>query len=165
MTSTPERRLAKPERALKILQLPRAPKRRLPPLSNAYPLGSLIANLRERWHLLHDIDRALAVREMIHLGVSRRRLARKMGFSEGLIRHLLMALEAAPSDLELARQNAISTNELVRRARPQRNGTLPESPVSRPVSDAAMSLRRHRLRGFKPIPLFPLLPYRTWRKS
>ena len=39
-----------------------------------------------------------------------------MGFSEGLFRHLLKTLKGSPADQELARQNLISTNELVRRA-------------------------------------------------
>ena len=94
----------------------RTPKRPFPPLSNPYLVTPLIENLRERWHQLHDIDRALAIREIVHLGVSRRRLALEIGFSEGLLRHLLKALDAMPSDIELAGQNVISTNELVRRA-------------------------------------------------
>ena len=49
------------------------------PLFNAYLVSLLIAKLRENWHQLHDIDRALAVREFIELGVSRRRLAREIG--------------------------------------------------------------------------------------
>ena len=139
----------------------RIPQRPLPPLANGSLVSPLIANLRERWHLLHDIDRALAVREIIHLGVSRRRLAREMGFSEGLIRHLLKALEAASSDVELARQNSISTNELVRRAKPRSNTSLPEPPARPPVSDLAELSSRYRLRSFKPIPHFPLLSRRT----
>jgi len=75
-----------------------------------------IAELRANWHLLHDLNRAVAVRDTIQLGVPCRRLAREMGFSEGLLRHLLKALKASPADQELARQNMISTNELVRRA-------------------------------------------------
>jgi hypothetical protein len=77
---------------------------------------SAIADLREKWQLLHDLDRAAAVRNIIQLGVPRRRLAREMGFSEGLLRHLLKALKASPADQELARRNVISTNQLVRRA-------------------------------------------------
>ena len=96
----------------------RTPQRPPRPLFNAYLVSPLIAKLRENWHQLHDIDRALAVREIIQLGVSRRGLAREIGFSEGLLRHLLKALEAMPSDIELARQNAISTTELIRRAKP-----------------------------------------------
>src|ERR1700751_1381890 len=96
----------------------RTPQRPPRPLFNAYLVSLLIAKLRENWHQLHDIDRALAVREIIQLGVSRRRLAREIGFSEGLLRHLLKVLEASPSDIELAGQNAISTNELVRRTKP-----------------------------------------------
>src|ERR1700740_752694 len=92
---------------------PRLP---LSPIPNADILNPLISNLRESWFSFHDVDRAIAIREIIERGVSRRRLACEVGFSEGLFRHLLKALEATPSDIELARQNLISTNELVRRA-------------------------------------------------
>jgi hypothetical protein len=106
-----------------------------PPPSDARRIIHTISNLRENWHRLHDIDRALAVHEIIRLGVSRRRLSRELGFSEGLFRHLLKVLQASPSDLELAWQNAISTNELVRRAErrsiPPPDQALPIVPATR----------------------------------
>jgi len=99
---------------LSILQPVPLPKKAEEPLpADAVPD---IADLREKWHLLHDLDRGIAVRDIIQLGVTRRRLAREIGFSEGLLRHLLKALKASPADQELARRNVISTNELVRRA-------------------------------------------------
>ncbi len=146
------------------------PRRPLPPIASEHLVVPAISSLRENWHHLHDVDRALAVREIIQLGVSRRRLAREIGISEGLFRHLLKALEAAPSDIELARQNAISTNELVRRAR-SRNGTptrhLSESALSRPLGNAAQSFRKQPSLLWPPITPMPLLPVppRTWRKG
>jgi hypothetical protein len=104
-----------PPSMLSILQPVPLPKKKAeqPLPANAV---SAIADLRENWHRLHDLDRAVAVRDIIQLGVGRRRLAREMGFSEGLFRHLLKTLKGSPADQELARQNLISTNELVRRA-------------------------------------------------
>lgn len=99
-----------------LRQFNRPPKRPLAALANAYLVVPAITELRHSWHRLHDLDRALAIRKIIQLDVSRRRLARELGFSEGLMRHLLKALKASSADQELARRNAISTNELVRRA-------------------------------------------------
>jgi hypothetical protein len=104
-----------PPSTLSVLQPVLLPKKKA---EEALPADVVpaIADLREKWHRLHDLDRAVAVRDIIRLGVARRRLAREMGFSEGLFRHLLKALKAPPADQELARQHVISTNELVRRA-------------------------------------------------
>jgi hypothetical protein len=113
-----------------LRQFHRTRQRPLPPLSNAYLVSPLIAELCENWHQLHDIERALDVREIIQLGVSRRRLAQEIGFSEGLLRHLLKTLEATPSDIELAGKNAISTNELVRRTKP---GYIPSTKPTQAV--------------------------------
>lgn len=131
----------------------------LPPLSNAYIAGPLIAKLRKTWHRLHDVDRALAVREIIQLGLSRRRLALEIGFSEGLLRRLLKCLEASPSDINLARQNLISTNELARRAR-STAAALPESPVSALVQPSGESRRRQPQRSLPPDSLISLSPAR-----
>jgi hypothetical protein len=104
-----------PPSTLSVLEPVPLPKKRAeePLPADAVPV---IADLCEKWHLLHDLDRAVAVRDIIQLGVARRRLAREMGFSEGLLRHLLKALKASPADQDLARRHAISTNELVRRS-------------------------------------------------
>src|SRR5579859_871421 len=112
---------------------------------------SAIADLRESWHRLHDLDRALAIRKIVQLGVDRRRLAREMGFSEGLFRHLLKALTASPADQELARQNLISTNELVRRATGR---SLRRSPERLPVRAA-----------IRPVPLLKRDRRTSWTKS
>lgn len=76
-----------------------------------------IADLRARWHILTDLDRASALLPIIESGISRRDLAHDLNCSESLIRHLLQAVAAPPEDQELARRGAISTNELVRRTR------------------------------------------------
>ena len=78
---------------------------------------SAIADLQAKWHTLKDLDRAAAVQPIIHSGVSRRSLATALNCSEPLIRRLLLTLEASPQDRALARQGAISTNELVRRVK------------------------------------------------
>jgi hypothetical protein len=146
------------------------PRRPLPPIASEHLVLPAISNLRKNWHHLHDVDRALAVREIVQLGVSRRRLAREMGLSEGLFRHLLKALEAEPSDIQLARQNAISTNELVRRAKPESSTSSrqPSEPVPRrQLINAAQLFRKQLSLGWQPIMPVPLLPVppRTWRKS
>lgn len=76
-----------------------------------------IGELRDNWHRLHDLDRASAVRDVVQLGVSRRRLAEELGVDEKLIRRLLKTLDASGADQDLSRRNLVSTNELVRRAK------------------------------------------------
>jgi transposase-like protein len=102
-----------------------------------------IAALRKSWHRLHDLDRALAVRDIVQLGVSRRRLARELGFNDGTIRRLLKTLKASSADQELARQHLISTNELIRRVNRRGETSAKETPglsESQPVP-AATKLR------------------------
>jgi hypothetical protein len=101
---------------LPYLRPRRLPKSTFPPPANAQRVLSALAAIRESWQQSHDIQRAIAIRQIVDLGVSRRRLAKELGFSEGLLRHLLKSLTASPADLELAARNHISTSELVRRA-------------------------------------------------
>jgi hypothetical protein len=84
-----------------------------------------ITDLQAQWHTLQDLDRAEAV-STIHLsGVSLRSLARALNCSDGLLRHLLHALEASPEDLALARQGQITTWETARRSMAIRTGRAP----------------------------------------
>ena len=75
-----------------------------------------IADLQAQWHILQDLDRAYAVFALHQAGVSLRRLAKKLNCSDWLLRHLLLAREASPEDLALARAGQISTNALARRS-------------------------------------------------
>jgi transposase-like protein len=76
-----------------------------------------VSDLRSRWHLLCDLDRARAV-EIIHEnGMSLSELAPKLNCSASLLSYLLRASRAPVEDRELARSGAISTRELVRRSR------------------------------------------------
>ncbi len=76
-----------------------------------------IAQLQSDWFGLSDLDRARAVLAINQAGISIRKIAKQLHLSESLLRHLLQALQAPASDLDLARQGKISTNELVRRAK------------------------------------------------
>jgi lambda repressor-like predicted transcriptional regulator len=80
-------------------------------------VSAAISNLKSRWHDLPDLDRAQAVYAIHCAGTSVRTLAKALGFSESLLRHLLTALQAPREDRLLARRGEITTNELVRRAK------------------------------------------------
>jgi hypothetical protein len=86
---------------------------------------SSIAQLQSDWFAFSDLERATAVLGIKQSGISIRSIAAQLHFSEALLRHLLKALLASPSDQALARQGIVSTNELVRRAkagvRPNKN--------------------------------------------
>jgi hypothetical protein len=80
-------------------------------------ISTAISNLKSRWLDLADLDRARAVYEIHQAATSVRTLAKTLGFSESLLRHLLTALQAPAEDRYLAQQGKITTNELVRRAK------------------------------------------------
>lgn len=79
--------------------------------------SSALTDLQAKWHTLHDLDRGRAVFDIQQDGTSIRELARKLNCSDALLRRLLMAIQAPVEDLLLARQGAISTSELLRRAK------------------------------------------------
>ena len=80
-------------------------------------LPASISDLQSQWQTLSDLERGRAI-QAIHLaGASFRQLAKALGRSLTLIRHLCQAAQAPAGDQYLARQGKISTNELVRRAR------------------------------------------------
>lgn len=118
-------------------------------------ITSAIADLQEKWHTLHNHERALAVRPIIQAHVSRRQLAAAMGVAEGTIRNLLLILEGDPVDLESFLQGDISQNELIRRntsIQPicKNSEATPQPPEPKPV------LRRiiKPPVGWKPIPFY-----------
>ena len=80
--------------------------------------ATLIADLREKWPDLKDIDRAIRVHELHHLAhVSLRALAKELNCSSTLLRRLNQAAQASKLDRSMARQRRLSTRELARRAR------------------------------------------------
>jgi len=76
-----------------------------------------IADLQSRWHILHDLDRAQAIKSIHQAGVSLRKLASFLNCSSSLLTHLLQAGQARLEDRVLARRGELSTRALVRRAR------------------------------------------------
>lgn len=101
-----------------------------PPMISPIPA---ITDLHIQWHILLDLDRAEAVSTIHQAGVSLRSLAKALNCSDGLLRHLLHALQASPEDLALARLGNISTWELARRSVANRKGlglTPPEASAS-----------------------------------
>ncbi len=76
-----------------------------------------IAQLQSDWFKFSDLERAGAVLAINQTGISTRKIAAHLHFSESLLRHLLMTLRAPASDQHLAQQGKITTNELVRRAK------------------------------------------------
>ncbi|SRR6266567_1736721 len=80
-------------------------------------ISPAVAKLQSEWHSLPDLDRARAVYDIKHSGVSTRQTALHLNVSESLLRHLLQALQAPIEDRFLAQGRKISTNELVRRAK------------------------------------------------
>jgi hypothetical protein len=92
-------------------------------MNNTSPASSpdaTVEQLQFDWSQLCDVDRALAVRAINQSGLSIRGIARLLQRSESSLRNLLSALDAPPADLAAARQGTISTSELVRRAKAER---------------------------------------------
>ena len=85
--------------------------------SDPSSIAEAISQLQARWHTLSDFERARAIRPIIRAGLSRRNLASALGTSEATIRQLLLVLEADPADQALFRQDKISRNELIHRAK------------------------------------------------
>lgn len=75
-----------------------------------------IADLKDKWEQLKDVDRARAVHMIHKSGTSLRKLAKDLNCSPTLLRNLNLAAQATVLDLLLARKGKISTRELVRRA-------------------------------------------------
>jgi hypothetical protein len=79
--------------------------------------STAIRQLKAKWSKLSDVDRAHAVADIRNSGVFNRQIARELGRSESGLRHLFKILDASLEDLDLARHNKISTNELIRRGK------------------------------------------------
>jgi hypothetical protein len=103
-----------------------------------------IEQLKQDWDKIHDLDRARSIDAIKRSGTSVRQIAKQIGRSDPLLRHLLTALEAPMVDRALARQGKISTNELVRRAKAAaaRRSTMRDQ-------DLAHERQREVLRGSK----------------
>ncbi len=76
-----------------------------------------VADLQGKWHTLNDLDRARAVFNIHHAGITLRALGKALNCSPALLGHLLAALQAPASDRLLAREGEISTRELARLAK------------------------------------------------
>ena len=82
--------------------------------------SSKISQLHSNWSQLHDLDRAKAVANLRRSGISIRSIARQLGCSESLLRHLLLALRAPAVDLAAARngdQQTVDPNSVRSQAR------------------------------------------------
>jgi lambda repressor-like predicted transcriptional regulator len=97
--------------------------------------------LKRDWKQFHPLDRAKAISRIRESGVSMRQIAKHVGRSEALIRHLLKALKAPAAYLIAARQKKLSTNELVRRAKVRR---LRRESESREAAEARRIESAHR---------------------
>jgi len=69
--------------------------------------------LKADWYKMSDLDRAGAVSDLSKAWIPICRLARLLGFSESLSRHLLNALLTPPEDRTMAQEAWMSTNDLV----------------------------------------------------
>lgn len=87
----------------------------------AFDLFQARADLQAGWQTLHDVDKAKLISQILDAGMSGRTLAKSLGKSEGLIRHLAIANDAPPADKRLALDHELSTAELVRRVRDRRD--------------------------------------------
>ena len=110
------------------------------PLSNT-DTAAAVAELKEKWSNLQDLDRGHAVNAIHQAGTSLRSLAKALTCSPTLLRRLLEVDQAPLEDRLLARQGKISTNELLRRVKTA--GTL------RAVKDCEVLERRHNLAAQK----------------
>ncbi len=87
----------------------------------AFDLFQARADLQAGWQTLHDVNKAELISNILDAGMSGRTLAKSLGKSEGLIRHLAIANDASATDKKLALDNKLSTAELVRRVRDRRD--------------------------------------------
>jgi hypothetical protein len=76
-----------------------------------------ISQLKSRWTGLSALERAPAIATIRRSSTSIRKITHGLEYSEALLRHLLQCLNASAEDRNLARQNLITTNELVRRGK------------------------------------------------
>jgi transposase-like protein len=79
--------------------------------------ASAVADLKEKWPTLDDLDRARVVHAIHQGGTSLRQLAKELKCSPTLLRNLNQAAQAPQLDRLRARQGKISTRELVRQAK------------------------------------------------
>ena len=79
--------------------------------------ASAVADLKQKWPTLHDVDRARAVHAIHQAGTSLRQLAKELNCSPTHVRNLNQAAQAPQLHHDLARQGQISTRGLVRRSK------------------------------------------------
>ena len=101
-----------------------------------FKLDHAVDELVKAWSNLDDVDRAVRIEQILDAGMSRRALARTLGCSENLIRHLRIAADATDEEKQQAGQGELSTRQLVAivlhvvKSRRKRNSSLP--PKRRP---------------------------------
>jgi len=106
------------------------------------PTIASIAQLKSTWTQLNDVDRAYAVAALRRTGISNRKIAPEVGSCESNLRHLLKVLDASREDQELARNQQITTTELIRRgqaAKQQRAEKQREVKVAKNARSASRS--------------------------
>ena len=70
-----------------------------------------VADLKNKWNQLKDVDRAIAVQNIHKAGTSFRDLAKALNRSPTLLRQLNVAAQAPALDQALARKGKISTRD------------------------------------------------------
>ena len=90
-----------------------------------YKVEEAITRLRSGWQRMSDPARAQQITSILAAGVSGRALARHVGVSESLIRHLKKLAMAQSIEHWCVERGAISTREAVRRV--ERRGTTLQS--------------------------------------
>ena len=78
-----------------------------------FKLDHAVDELVKAWSNLDDVDRAVRIEQILDAGMSRRALARTLGCSENLIRHLRIAADATDEEKQQAGQGELSTRQLV----------------------------------------------------
>ena len=71
-----------------------------------------VADLQSRWYMLHDLDRAQAIKSLQESGMSLTELAPLLNCSPSLLSHLLRAGRAPVGARVLARRGTLSTRAL-----------------------------------------------------
>src|SRR4051812_28394473 len=95
-----------------------------------FNVDEAISGLRSGWQKISDPVRAQRVMMILATGVSGRALARQLGVSESLIRHLKKLTHAFSIEQRSVEWGVMSTREAVRRV--QRRGTSIQPSYSRP---------------------------------
>jgi hypothetical protein len=126
--------LAKPSQHIPILDRGEGQWR---PLAMRKNLDREIRKTLYRWEYLDPYSRAQELRRLRKLGASRRHVARQLGCSEGLLRHIEKLLDLSPELTERFRSGGISIRRAVESVtRPVPVKAKPIEPPRQPTSNA-----------------------------